>query len=587
MMQPPPANLNNLWASLLVEELIRNGVDYYCLAPGSRCAPLTVAVADHPKASKSIHYDERGIAFHALGYGRATGRPAAVITTSGTAVSNLMPAVVEATMEHIPLLLLTADRPPELRDTSANQAIDQIKAFGDYVRWFVDLPCPETSIPPEMVLTTVDQAVYRCRWPEGGPVHINCMFREPLAPEREERPLDDYVASVDTWFAQELPFTDYVLPQRAVPLEGLKKVSRKIARAEKGLVVVGGLRRREDRHTVSNFLKTLGWPVCPDVTSGLRMGDKTGTVIAFYDALFGDRAFSQTHGPDVVLHLGGRLVSKKLARFLSQSAPKDYILVTDHPHRQDPGHEVTMRVESDIASFCANMADRTGCQKNGTWLSSWQKGTNGAHKALMQFADEDKNLSEPAIALLLSQLVPPDHALFLASSMPARDMNLFADPEGTAVCVGSNRGASGIDGTISSAAGFAAGCQGPVSLLTGDLAFLHDLNSLNYLTVGAYPVIIIVVNNNGGGIFSHLPISRFEAYFEQYFVTPHDLTFEQVSDMYGISYYRPRNRQDFVNAYSKALKKGTSAIVEVQIDRAQNVAIHRRLLSRMQKAVAF
>lgn len=577
--------MNSLWARLLVEELIRSGTDYFCLAPGSRCTPLTVAVAENPKAKSVIHYDERGSAFHALGYARATGRPAVVVTTSGTAVANAWPAVVEAAMERIPLLLLTADRPPELRDSAANQTIDQVKIFGEYARWFTDLPCPSLRVPPEAVLTTVDQAVYRSCGATGGPVHMNCMFREPLAPEPQGENFNDYLLSVKSWLTAGRPYTEYARQKRAADTAILEKLLELLDRTERGIAVVGRLSTQQDRTAVSDLIQKLGWPVCVDVTSGLRLGDASGNVIHHSDLLVSHDAFARTHRPELVLHLGGRMVSKKLAAFLSESNPSDYVLITDHPERQDPGHEVTFRVEADLGLFCLALAEKVGDRKESPWLVSWRESMDAVHEVLRQFARNGDDLNEPVLAHLISRNISPNHGLFLASSMPVRHMDLFADRRSAAVYVGANRGASGVDGTMATAAGFAAGLKRPVTLLIGDLAFLHDLNSLNYLSNAKYPVIAIVVNNNGGGIFSFLPIARFDQFFEKYFVTPHDLTFEQAAGMYGLVYYHPKTRQEFLSCYQQALDSEKSIILEVTTDRRENHDLHMKLARDMQAAL--
>jgi 2-succinyl-5-enolpyruvyl-6-hydroxy-3-cyclohexene-1-carboxylate synthase len=583
-MKLPPPNLNSLWASLIVEELLRNGVDYFCLAPGSRCTPLTVAIADKARAKKSIHFDERGVAFHALGYSRATGRPAVVVTTSGTAVPNTMPAVVEAAMEHIPLLLLTADRPPELRACAANQTIDQIKIFGDFVRWFVDLPCPDEQVPPEVVLTTIDQAVYRSRIAPGGPVHVNCMFREPLAPEIQDESLHGYLSSAETWLEKEGPYTEYALPVRTVDAHTLKAVAGLLDNTEQGLVIVGGLHASE-QDAVSHLLGRLQWPVCADVTSGLRMNDGSGLVMGCCDVLARSRPFARAHHPETVLHLGGRFVSKNAADFISSAKPSHYILIANHPHRQDPGHQVTLRLEGDLPKVCSDLSDRLEGHDASPWLDSWQNAKGASQKVFDRFAKDGDDLNEPIVAFLISQNIPSDHGLFLASSMPVRDMDLFADMKGSPVPVGANRGVSGVDGTIACATGFARGLKRPVTVLMGDLAFLHDLNSLNYLRNNDHPIVAIVINNNGGGIFSFLPIARFSQYFEKYFVTPHDLTFEPVATMFGLSYYHPENRQEFLSHYQSALKQKRSAIVEVRIDRKKNHARHSQLVKDMLEAL--
>ncbi len=579
------SNLNSLWASLIVEELVRNGIDYFCLAPGSRCTPLTVAIASNPNTTKSLHYDERGLAFHALGYGRASRRPAVVVTTSGTAVANLMPAVIEASMEQIPLLLLTGDRPPELRDTTANQTIDQVKIFGDYVRWFVDLPCPNRWISPAFVLTTLDQAIHRCHGSMEGPVHINCMFREPLAPESQGKDFSGYLKPISSWAENKLPYTEYIAPERSIGAETLERLSNILKLTERGLVVIGGISDHKAHPALDVLIKKLNWPVCADITSGFRLGDCSGLIVFAGDILARNQAFSKTHAPEVVLHLGGRIVSKHLEAFLHKSKPSEYILISDNPKRHDPLHGVTLRIEADITSTCFALTERLDFKQAIQYLNSWQEKMHSARKVFKNFKDHESKLSEPLIANLVSQNVPPDHGLFLANSMPVRDMNSFAETSGALVPVGANRGASGIDGTIATAAGLASGLKRPVTLLIGDIAFLHDLNSLNYLSNSKYPITAIVINNNGGGIFSHLPIAGFEEFFERYFVTPHELTFEKAAGMYGLSYYHPETRQEFLSCYQKAIESRSSTIMEVTIDRKTNHALYTQLITDMHSAM--
>jgi len=584
-MRRSSQNLNSLWASLLVEELIRNGADHFCLASGFRCAPLAIAVSENPKAKSVIHYDERGVAFYALGLARATGRPAVVVNTSGTAVANGWPAAVEAAMERIPLLFLTADRPPELRHTAANQTIDQVKIFGDYVRWFVDLPCPSLSVPPEMVLTTIDQAVYRSCGARGGPVHVNCMYRDPLVPEPEDKDFSDYLKSVNSWLEAEKPYTEYVISKPACEPDTIEKLQRLLEQAERGLVIVGRLCGNVERLAVSGLIQALGWPVCADVTSGLRLGDGSRDIISQSDILVTHEAFAEGHRPDVVLHLGGRFVSKHLAAFVRNCNRSEYILIADHPERQDPGHEVTLRIEADLTGLCDALKKRLSPGAGSPWATSWRKGMAAVQGVLEKFADHGEDLSEPVCAHLISRNIPPEHGLFLASSMPVRNMDLFGDLKGPTVHVAANRGASGVDGTIATATGFAAGLHRPVTLLMGDLAFLHDLNSLNLARRSHHPIIIVVMNNDGGGIFSFLPIARLEGCFEKYFATPHGLTFEPVAGMYGLSYYQPKTRREFLGFYREAIEKGTSAILEVKIDRKENRDLHAELIKKMHEAL--
>jgi len=577
-------NRNTLWASLLVEELVRHGVDYFCLAPGSRNAPLTLAVAAHTRVRESMHWDERAVGFHAVGYGRATGRPAVIITTSGTAVANLLPAVIEASLEQIPLLVLTGDRPPELRHTCANQTIDQVKIFGDYVRWFVDLPCPTRRISPAFVLTTVDQAVHRCRRGVPGPVHINCMFREPLTPEPEEADFTAYLKALSRWREMSAPYTVYEGGGCRKEVGGEEGIADILRRTERGVVVVGKVNVWTARTGVRRLAERLQWPVCADITSGFRLGDPSGLVMGAADVLAIDEGFSTAHAPEVVLHLGGRVVSKQMERFFHHDDLTHYILVSDHVGRQDPGHRVTRRVEGDLDEVCSALADQLSLAAPSSWLASWQRRSEAADACLDAYVQGAEALNEPLVARLISEEVPAGHALFLANSTPVRSMNRFANATGAPVCVGANRGASGIDGTLAAAAGFAAGCRRPVTLFMGDLAFLHDLNALNYLKAGEYPVITVVINNNGGGIFSHLPIARYDRFFEKYFVTPHGLTFKKVAAMYGVSYHCPTVVQEFLTAYRQAVDSGGSAIIEIPVNRKKDRAVYMQLIADVHQA---
>ena len=278
-------SLNQLWATLLIEELVRNGVDTYCIAPGSRSAPLTVAVARHLRANGIVHYDERGAAFHALGYGRATGMPAAVITTSGSALANVWPAVVEASADHVPLLVLSGDRPPELLDTGAHQTMDQVKFFGGFARWSTNLPCPSASIDPAMVLTAVDQAVSRCRGPARDAVHINCMFREPLAPTGQRERYDRYLEPIRAWCDGDRPYTRYenavVRPER----ELLVEVAELATHQPRGIVVAGRLadpaqRRLRNAGCRAVKLKVGTRTIAQDVDLTRRVRDAVGSDMA-------------------------------------------------------------------------------------------------------------------------------------------------------------------------------------------------------------------------------------------------------------------------------------------------------------------
>ncbi len=572
-------DLNAQWAHLLVEELIRCGVRQFCIAPGSRSTPLTVAVAQHPQARTTVHYDERGTAFFALGYARATGDPAAWITTSGTALANGFPAVIEAASAGVPMVLLTADRPPELRHTGANQTIDQVKLFGEAVRWFFDVPAPTDAIDLAFVLTTVDQAVHRARQCPGGPVHLNCMFREPLVPEREPEVPD----SLKAWAERGHPYTAYPAIQKGPESSAFNTFATSMSEVERGLLVVGSLKNEQEARAVASLSKRLQWPLLPDILSGLRVEDALrGAGIAYYDHLLESAGFQQQAAPKAVLHIGGRPTSKRLLRFLNECRPPIYAVVQNHANRYDPSHQVSHRFDADIATFCSALEREIPNRARGAYQRWWQDAAQVLAEVIPA-VPELSVLQEPTVARLIAAHIPAGHGWVLASSMPVRDADMFVEATSSGVFVTANRGASGIDGLVATAAGYAAGLQAPVTLLIGDLALLHDLNSLALLR--DIPVVVVVLNNNGGGIFHFLPIAAKEQVFEPFFGTPHGMTFEHAAHQFGVRYQKVEDTTAFVEAYQQACARQQSVILEVQTEREANHAIHEQILTRCREAV--
>ena len=578
-------NLNHLWTTLLIEELVRNGVDTFCVAPGSRSAPLSVAVARHDRARCIVHHDERGAAFHALGYARGSGVPAAVVTTSGSALANVWPAVVEASLANVPLLVLSADRPPELQDAGANQTMDQIGFFGYFVRWSANLPCPSTSVDPAVVLTTVDQAVSRCRAPAGGAVHVNCMFREPLAPSDQGVCYDAYLDPVRGWCENGRAYTRYEDPS-VLPARGsLAEVAELVHRSPHGLLVAGRLTSAAARRAVVGLAEALGWPLLPDVTSGLRLDAKPRTIVPYHDVLLASEAFMRGHRVRTVLHVGGRLTSRRLADHLHAARPDEYVVVDDRPDRQDPIHRVTRRFRLPVATFCEALADLVDDAGDADWLAGWQEASSRVGRTFAAELSRREPLDEPGVAWLVSRRIGAGEGLFLASSMPVRDMDVFGCPRPEPAEVDANRGASGIDGTIASATGFARGLGRPVTLVVGDIAFLHDLNSLRLVHALEVPMVIVLLNNDGGGIFSFLPIAGHPDVFERCFGTPHGMTFEHAASLFGLDYARPASGDEFVRAYEGARRRTGATLIEVQTRRQDNYDLHASLRSAALKSI--
>ncbi|MDZ7750761.1 MAG: 2-succinyl-5-enolpyruvyl-6-hydroxy-3-cyclohexene-1-carboxylic-acid synthase [Gammaproteobacteria bacterium] len=574
--------LNGLWAEFTMEELWRLGVQDICIAPGSRSTPLTLAAARHPRLRCTVHFDERGCGFHAIGLARARGAPAAIICTSGTAAANLYPAVVEATMDNVPLILLTADRPPELRDTAANQTIPQTGLFGAYPRWQADLPTPTTAVPVAALLTTLDQAVHRSRAAPAGPVHLNMPFREPLNDPEAETDCGSWCAPVETWRRGGAPFTRYHRPDGPVPLPANHGVAEALGAAHRGLLVVGRLAGPAEAAAVRTLATRLGWPTLADIGSGLRLGHATTPFVPHYDLLL---KVAPPPPPDTVLHLGGEVVSKVLMQYLEAARPPRYIRVYADPRRHDPSHQVNHRVDGGVAAFADAAATLDLEPPPAPWLAAFREPEARIHQTLDRLMDDTPGLDEPAVCRLVSRLTPRDGALFLASSMPVRDMDSFADPCGPAVPVACNRGASGIDGTVATACGYAAGLGRRLTLVCGDLALLHDLNALALVARSPVPITLVVINNDGGGIFSFLPVTAEEDHFETFFATPHGLGFASFARGFGLHYQRPGSIAEFAAVYGDAARSPGPTLIEVRTERTANRERHRHIITLLSQAL--
>lgn len=576
-------NLNYLWAELIVEELIRCGVGKFCISPGSRNSPLVVAAAGNPRADTLVHCDERGAAFYALGFAKATGQPAALICTSGTAVANTLPAVVEAAATGVPLVVLSADRPVALRDTGANQTIDQVGIFGPYARWHFDLPAPQAAVPASAVLTTVGQLVYRARRSPAGPVQLNCQFDEPLAPRPDESIPPTYRQDIEAWQEQRRPFTSYA-PMRAEMAEAtLERIRTALAGARRGVIVAGRL-AAADGPAACRLAATLRWPLLADISSGIRFGDRPPScLVTHYDLFLREKAFARRHRPDLILHLGGPLVSKALNGYL-ETAGVEYITVAPTPFRQDPGHTVTRRLEMQPGRFC----DLVSNQQPGA-DSELLRVFARAEAVCAEMLDSlpaARNLDNEfaAVRQLLISL-PDETGLFLANSMPVRDADGCGFTSANNVDVGVSRGASGIDGNIATATGYANGLGRRTVLLTGDLAFLHDLNSLLLVKQSAVPLTIVLLNNDGGGIFSFLPIAGYQDFFRDFFAAPHGCDFAQAATFFGLPYYGPATRDELQEDLARAFTLAESSLVEIKTERAANSEQHRIIWDQVATAI--
>ncbi len=569
------ANINIFWASLIIEELIRNGITDFFIAPGSRSAPLTIAVAQNRKTKKYVHFDERGLSYFALGKISASKKPAVIISTSGTAVANFLPAIIETSKKKLPLIILTADRPPELLNTGAPQTIEQKSIFGKYVRWEFDMPTPNVEIAAEMVLTTIDQAIFKANNPESGPIHINCAFREPLSLKTLPFEKESYSKSIINWLKNDKPYTKYYKTNTQTDLTAIKDIIS-LLNNKKGIIIVGKLSTIEQKKSINTLSKKLNWAIFPDITSGLRIGDKNKNIIHYFDKILASKKFDK-YGIDTILHIGGRITAKSYYEYIKRIKPKNYITVLNHYLRNDPDHLVTHRITSEISIFINSLLPSIKQQSENKSLAFLRNYSKNINSLYSNYENKKDIISEISLHRIVSKTISEKTGLFLSNSMPIRDMDSYADKEGKTSHIGANRGASGIDGIIASSCGFSEGLNLPVTTIIGDLAFLHDMNSLALLQSINNQMIFIVINNKGGGIFSFLPIKNDVEIFEKYFETPHELSFKSTAKMFGLKYYNPLTNEELMKTYKNAVKNKKHIIIEINTNREENYLLHKKI----------
>ena len=536
------------FAATVVDEWVRAGIVDAVVAPGSRSTPLALALDARAEVRVHVHVDERSAGFYALGLGLATGQPAIVLTTSGTAAAELHPAVIEAHHAHVPLLACTADRPPELHDVGASQAIDQTHLFGRSARWFAQPGVPDDGARGTW-RSFAARAVAEARGVSGapGPVHLNLAFREPLvgAPDAlpAARPGGRSWHSVERAAPAALDISDRVAGRRGIIVAG--------ADAPGPLVVHG-------------MAEALGWPVVADARSGCRVPART--TVGACDALLRAPAFAAAHRPDVVLRLGAPLTSRVLNEWLAATGA-DQVLA--HPRHAwlDP--------DRTAAIVTGSVTVARPVPSPSHWLDGWVDAECIAQAAIASVLDRHSEPTEPGVARELLDLLPGDATLVVSSSMPVRDLEWYARPR-HGVRVLANRGASGIDGVVSTALGIAAGTQGRRTFaLLGDLAFLHDAGGLLGADTRDVDCTIVVVDNDGGGIFSFLPQAELVApdRFEPLFGTPHGLDLARLATAYDV----PVTRVERLDELRPALDGPGVRVVLVRTDRAVNVAVHREI----------
>ena len=579
-------NRNVLWARTFVDELATAGVSAVCITPGSRSTPLTTAFDEHDDVHVFSHLDERASAFFALGRARRTGKVTPLVCTSGTAAANFHPAVVEAFQSRVPLLLLTADRPPELRDSGANQTIDQEKLYGDAVRWYKDMPEPEaTERKLRMLRTTADRALSEATGTPSGPVHLNFPFRKPLEPTPVA---GDVPADLDTeTVLGREDDREYVKTTSGVPElddDRLRKLAEDLE-VERGLIVAGPADAPGvDHEAITALAHATGFPVVADPLSGLRFGghNRVTAVLGGYDAYLDERVTADWPDPEVVFRIGASPTSKPLRKYLARTDARQFV-VDPAGEWREAEYAATDLVVADPSRLAGTLSRIVRAPKDASWTERWQAAEE-AHWNAVDDAVENGESFEGRVLADVADVAPEPSTIFVSNSMPVRDVDRFARPAARNLTVLGNRGASGIDGITSTALGAGSATTDDLTLVTGDIAYYHDLTGL--LAVGRCDVdaTIVVVNNDGGGIFHMLPIEDYDPPFTGQFKTPHGLDFEPTGDLFGMAFARV-DPEGFRDTYAEAVASEGTHVVEVTSDAEESHRVRESLQEQVVDAL--
>jgi 2-succinyl-5-enolpyruvyl-6-hydroxy-3-cyclohexene-1-carboxylate synthase len=563
-----PADALDASVSAFVQALTDAGVRHVSACPGSRSTPLAITIARQRGLKLWMHLDERSAAYFGLGLARALREPVALLATSGTAVANFLPAVIEASLSRVPLVVLTADRPHELRDNGAPQTIDQLRLYGEHARWCFDLPEPDgTDAQLRLLAALAARAVSTSVAEPAGPVHLNWPFRDPLIPSGATHP-DVRTVRVTN-------------PRLAPEPRMVHDLAFDFAACERGLIVVGPQDDPNLAENVTELASRLRYPVLADGLSGVRCGPHDrALVVETYDAFL--RA-SQVPMPEVVLRIGAIPTSKPLQQFLER-VPRT--IVVDPGGWREPTSLATDLVHADPRLLCEALCAISPPRDHGDWSATWACLNARTRQAIDAHLRDVEELFEGKVFPLLAEALPAGALLYAGNSMPVRDLDTFLPRLETPVRCLSNRGASGIDGVVSSALGASAAGLGPVVLVIGDISFYHDLNGLLAAHRHGLDLLVVLMNNDGGGIFSFLPQAEtVQEDFELLFGTPHGLDFRPFVEGYGGHFAQVRDWLEFAASIADAQQRGGLNVVEVPTDRARNVVQHRAVWQAVAEAL--
>jgi 2-succinyl-5-enolpyruvyl-6-hydroxy-3-cyclohexene-1-carboxylate synthase len=578
-----------------VDELARCGMQDACTSPGSRSTPLVLSLAREQRLRCHSHIDERCSGFFALGLAKASGLPVAIACTSGTAVAELLPAVVEAHEARVPLIVLSADRPPELRELGAGQTIDQLKIFGGFAKWFFEVGTHEADSGRLRWMRTL---ACRAWWTalEGRPgvVHLNFPLREPLVrdelPEAPGEGRPDgrpyVIRPAQRWEMD----PETALAPGAIPNSPVNTLLELVRSCRRGVLVAGRHERGTPLgHAAARFCELLGWPLLADPMSGARRGD---AAVAHYDALLREPGFVREHTPDFVMRVGDLPVSKPLRTWLAGLTETPQLKLDPEGAWQDPASVLSSSLALEPAAALSALTDMLegSTAPDSDWLASWRSADELTAEAILGVLAAS-GCGEPSVAAELGVLLPEEATLFVASSMPVRDIETFWPVRPDPPRVLCNRGANGIDGTVSSAFGAAAASRDPVVLLIGDVALAYDMSALLAARRLDLKLTIVLINNEGGGIFDFLPVAGSpmaltDDVYTRHIATPTGLDFAAAAKLYGLDHEAVQDVATFRAALERALASPHSTIVECRTQRTANVELHSRVWSAVSETLS-
>ncbi|MDP4086273.1 MAG: 2-succinyl-5-enolpyruvyl-6-hydroxy-3-cyclohexene-1-carboxylic-acid synthase [Bacillota bacterium] len=566
------------YIAAFVAELVHTGVTEVVVSPGSRSTPMAMIMAEHPELKLHIHVDERSAAFFALGIAKASKKPVAILCTSGTAAANYYPAIVEAHYSRIPLIVLTADRPHELRDVGAPQAIDQNHLYGHHVKWFAEMAPPENSFEMiRYVRTVCARAASVAAQAPAGPVHLNFPFREPLIPKLDE----------GLFQLAERP-NGYVKVnngQLVIDDGEVKEIAKNAQKYKNGMIVCGQIDDEQFTSAIISLAEKLNYPILADPLSQLRsMAYSSENIIETYDTFLRNDDAKQFLKPEIIIRFGAMPVSKALTIFLKENHHALQYVVDGGGGWRDPATLSTNMIYCDETKLCEKILKYASIHSESAFLDSWKK-INSLTKENMALVRDAVELNESRLFSQLADMLPEEATLFVGNSMPIRDLDSFFHNNQKSIRVMANRGANGIDGTVSTALG-AALYSKSLYLILGDLTFFHDLNGLLAAKLHDIDIHIIVVNNNGGGIFSFLPQSQHQKNFELLFGTPIDLDFELVVRMYNGKFTRVSNWDHLTNLMSSSREDTGLHVWEILTNRERNLKEHREIWSIVSREIS-